>query len=67
MQEPLDNLSENAQRVHEYLDEDPERTERLEAIAHAVGLTTGRTADALRELEAGQRAAESFGGWSVLR
>jgi predicted Rossmann fold nucleotide-binding protein DprA/Smf involved in DNA uptake len=67
MQEPLDNLSDNAQRVHAYLDEDPDRTEKLEVIARAVGLTPGRTAEALRELEAGQRAVEAYGGWSVLR
>ncbi len=49
MQEPLDNLSESARRVHTHLDEDPDRTEQVEAIAEAVGLSTGQTANALRE------------------
>lgn len=67
VQEPLDNLSGYARRVHSYLDEDPNRTEQLEVIAERVCLATGKVADALRELDAGGRAVESFGGWSVLR
>jgi hypothetical protein len=67
VQEPLENASENARRVHAYLDEDPDRTESVEAIAEGVGLSSGLTADALRELEAAKRAVETFGGWSVLR
>ncbi len=66
MQEPLDNLSDNARRVHENLATDPNATKRLEEIASEVELGEGDTANALRELEAGTRAAESFGGWSVL-
>jgi hypothetical protein len=66
VQEPLDNLSEQARRVHAYLEGDPDRTEHLEGIAEAVGLSEGDTANALRELEAGKRAVETFGGWSVL-
>jgi DNA-binding MarR family transcriptional regulator len=66
VQEPLENLSQNAQRVHAYLLEDPERTSELEEIAERVGLTQGETADALRGLEAATRAAESFGGWAVV-
>jgi hypothetical protein len=67
MQEPLENLSGSAQRVHSHLAEDPDRTEELAIIADAVGLSEGETANALRELAAATRAAESFGGWSVLQ
>jgi hypothetical protein len=67
MQEPLDNLSEEARNIHAYLDADPERTEKVEVIAAAVGLSEGETANALRELDGASRAAEAFGGWSVLR
>jgi predicted Rossmann fold nucleotide-binding protein DprA/Smf involved in DNA uptake len=66
MQESLDNLSENARRVHVRLEENPERTEKAEVIAENVGLTPGKTLDALRELQAANRAAETFGGWSIL-
>ncbi len=67
MQEPLDNLSEEARNVHAYLDASPNSSYKLEAIAAAVGLSDGQTAYALRELQAGQRAAETFGGWSVIQ
>jgi hypothetical protein len=66
MQEPLDNLSGNARRVHTYLMGMGDRSETLEVIAESVGLTPGETADALRELQAANRADETFGGWSVL-
>jgi DNA-binding MarR family transcriptional regulator len=66
VQEPLENLSENARRVHAYLAQDPNRTEKLEDIARSIRLTPGQTADALRELQAAERADETFGGWSVL-
>jgi predicted Rossmann fold nucleotide-binding protein DprA/Smf involved in DNA uptake len=66
MQERLDNLSGNARRVHAYLAAIPDRTETLEVIAKSVGLTAGETEGALRELEQGRRAAQSFGGWPVL-
>jgi DNA-binding MarR family transcriptional regulator len=66
VQEPLENLSKNAQRVHAYLMENPNRSTDLAGIAEQVGLTQGETADALRGLEAADRAAESLGGWSVL-
>lgn len=66
MQEPLENLSESAQRVHAHLAEDPNQTEPLGVIATAADLSEGETANALRELAAADRAAESFGGWSVL-
>lgn len=66
MQEPLDNLSALARRVHAHLDEDPDRTETVEKIAEACGLAPGQTATALQELKAGGRAVETFGGWSVL-
>jgi predicted Rossmann fold nucleotide-binding protein DprA/Smf involved in DNA uptake len=66
MQEALDNLSENARRVHAHLAEDPDRTEKYEQIAASVGLAPGETLDALRELQAGGRADETMGGWSVL-
>jgi predicted Rossmann fold nucleotide-binding protein DprA/Smf involved in DNA uptake len=66
MQERLDNVSENARRVHAYLAKIPDRAETLEVIAESVGLTPGETEDALRELEQARRAAQSFGGWSVL-
>ena len=69
MQEPLDNLSLNAQLVHADLDAHPEDTRKLEAIVDSLGgeWTPGAVADALRELQAATRAAESFGGWSVVR
>jgi hypothetical protein len=66
IQEPLENLSQNAQRVHACLATDPNRTMSLEEIADETGLRLGETADALRGLEAATRAAESFGGWGVV-
>jgi hypothetical protein len=66
MQEPLENLSQNAQRVHACLAADPNRTMSLEKIADETGLKPGETADALRGLEAATHAVESFGGWGVL-
>lgn len=66
MQEPLDNLSGNARQVHENLAADPDATKQLDVIASEIGMSEGETANALRELRAGQRAVESFGGWSVL-
>lgn len=66
MQEPLDNLSDDARRVHGNLAADPNATKKLDVIANEVGLTEGDTANALRELEAASRAVESMRGWSVL-
>lgn len=66
MQEPLENLSQNSQRVHACLAADPNRTMTLEEIAGETGLKPGETADALRGLEAATHAAESFGGWGVI-
>lgn len=66
IQEPLENLSQTAQQVHACLVQDPNRTMSLEEISEETGLTPGETADALRGLEAATRAAESFGGWSVV-
>jgi DNA-binding MarR family transcriptional regulator len=65
MQEPLENLSQNAQRVQACLAEDPNRTMTLEGIADETGLKPGATVDALRSLEATNHASESFGGWAV--
>jgi predicted Rossmann fold nucleotide-binding protein DprA/Smf involved in DNA uptake len=67
MQEPLDNLSEEARNAHAFLDADPNTSYKLEEIAKKVGLTEGQTANALRELNVAQRAAETFGGWSVVQ
>jgi hypothetical protein len=68
MQEPLDNLSEDAQIVHADLEAHAEETRPLEAIVDSLGgrLRPGEVADALRELQAAQRASETFGGWSIL-
>jgi hypothetical protein len=65
MQEPLENLSQNAQRVQACLAKDPNLTMALEEIAEETGLKPGETADALRSLEATNHASESFGGWGV--
>ena len=43
----------------------PDRTEKIEAIAESVSVTPGETVDALRELRP-RRAAESFAGRSIL-
>ena len=69
MQEPIDNLSDGAKIVHDSLIDHPHLT-TPEAIATGPygpqQLSAGGVADALRELEAGGRAAESFAGWSVV-
>jgi hypothetical protein len=69
MQEPLDNLSQDARLVQMSLIDHPELT-TPEAIAGGEygieQLSPGAVADALRELQAAGRAAESFGGWSIL-
>jgi hypothetical protein len=62
MQEPLENLSANAQRVHTHLITDHEQDYSLEEIAVAVDLREGEVANALRELDAAGRASETFGG-----
>jgi DNA-binding MarR family transcriptional regulator len=65
MQEPLENLSQNAQRVQACLAKDPSRNMPLEDIADETGLKPGETADALRSLEATNHASEGFRGWAV--
>jgi hypothetical protein len=69
MQEPLDNLSENARVVYEDLDQNPDENRQPDAIAQSLGgqVTPGEVAHALRELQAAGRAAEAFGGWSIVR
>jgi hypothetical protein len=68
MQEPLENLSENAQDVYAFLAEQSTNKELEEIAAELDGgrLRPGQVADAIRELEAGQRAIRTFGGWSAL-
>jgi hypothetical protein len=66
MQEPLENLSQNAQRVQACLAKDPNRNMTLEEIVEETGLKPGETADALRSLEATNHASEAMRGWSVL-
>lgn len=66
MQPPLETLSENAQHVHRYLAEDPDRSEPVEAIVEHVHLSISETHDALLELEAAQHASMTFRGWSML-
>ena len=66
MQEPLEHLSQNARRVHAYLAQGIEHSEKREVIAEKVGLSEGETEDALRELQRAKLAGESMGGWSVL-
>jgi hypothetical protein len=69
MQEPIDNLSDDAKIVHDSLTDHPDLT-TPEAIADGPygleQLTPGQVGSALRELEAGSRAVETFGGWSVV-
>ena len=69
MQQPLDNMSDAAKLAHRSLTDHPD-LKSPEAIAggpYGVDqLNAGHIADGLRELEAGGRAAETFGGWSVL-
>jgi hypothetical protein len=66
MQTPIGALTGQAKTVHANLAADPEATKKLEVIASETGLPEVLVAHALRELEAGRLAAESFGGWSVL-
>jgi hypothetical protein len=67
MQRPLDDLSDQAIAVYDYLAAGPDLTFDVPTIAEAVGMSAGETEDALRELEAAKRAAEAFGPkWSVL-
>jgi hypothetical protein len=65
MQRPLEDLSENARRVHAFLAQDPDRSETLYVIAESVGLGVDEAANALRELAGAQRAKETSppGGW----
>lgn len=69
MQEPLENLSENAQDVYAFLAEQSTNKELEEIAAELDGgrLRPGQVADAIRELETGQRAVRAFGGWSALK
>ncbi len=68
MQRPLEDLSPNARLVHENLAADPESTRSVDTITDSLdGQLTGQEVeDALGELQAAGRAAETFGGWSVL-
>jgi hypothetical protein len=68
MQEPLENLSENAQDIYAFLAQQPGNKELEEIAAELDGgrLRPGQIADAIRELEAGQRVVRAFGGWSTL-
>lgn len=68
MQEPLENLSADAQDVYAYLAVQTDNKEVEEIAAELDGgrLRPGQVADAIRELEASQRVVEAFGGWSVL-
>lgn len=67
MQEPLENLSADAQDVYAFLAAQTENKEVEEIAAEFDGgrLRPGQVADAIRELEAGQWASEAFGGWAV--
>lgn len=69
MQEPLENLSQDANLVHMSLTDHPELKTPEDIAGGPYGLqqlTAGQAARALRELEAASRAVESFGGWSVV-
>jgi hypothetical protein len=69
VQEPLDNLSDDARIVHDDLLAHVDGPNRQpEAISESLDgrLTPGEVANALRELEAAQRAALAMGGWSVV-
>jgi hypothetical protein len=68
MQEPLENLSADAQDVYAYLAVQTDNKEVEEIAAELDGgrLRPGQVADAIRELAVGQRVDEAFGGWSVL-
>jgi hypothetical protein len=67
MQEPLENLSADAQDVYAFLAAQTENKEVEEIAAELDGgrLRPGQAADAIRELEAGQRVSEAMGGWDV--
>lgn len=70
LQQPLDNMSNAAKLAYKSLRDHPHLT-TPEAIANGPysidQLNAGDIADGLRELEVGGRAAETFGGWSILR
>ena len=69
MQEPLENLSADAQDVYAFLAGRDENRE-LEEIAAELDegrLRPGQVADAIRELEAGERISRAMGGWSVIQ
>lgn len=68
MQEPLENLSADAQDVYAYLAGQTDNKEVEEIAAELDGgrLRPGQVADAIREPAVGQRVNEAFGGWSVL-
>lgn len=67
-QVPLDTLTASARLVHLDLEEHAEATRPVEAITESIGggLSQGEVFDALRELQAATRAAETFGGWSIV-
>lgn len=69
MQEPFDNLSRNAQIVHDDLSAYESGTRKVEAIVESLDgkLSQSEVENALIELEWGKRAAKSFGGWSVTK
>jgi hypothetical protein len=62
-------MSDAAKLAYKSLKDHPE-LKTPEAIAEGPysvdQINAGDIADGLRELEAGGRAAESFGGWSIL-
>lgn len=68
MQEPLENLSADAQDVYTFLTEQTDNKEVEEIAAELDGgrLRPGQVADAIRELKMGQRVVEGFGGWDTL-
>ena len=68
MQEPLENLSENAQDIYAFLAQQSGNKELEDIAAELDGgrLRPGQVGDAIRELEAGQRVVRAFGGWSTL-
>jgi hypothetical protein len=68
MQEPLENLSADAQDVYAFLagQDDNKEVEEIAAELDGGRLRPGQVADAIRELEAGERVSEAFGGWDVL-
>ncbi|MDA0179020.1 hypothetical protein OJ997_01840 [Solirubrobacter phytolaccae] len=68
MQEPLDNLSDDARTVYDFLAANGGRNWQPEEISEGLGgeLRPGEVADALRELDGARRADEAMGGWSIL-